>query len=216
MLHHSDDSPSWTISWFVLRLWTATLNLHPMVAFANGYQVSSIIDRAECSTGVFVTIAGPLAMLNSWYAKFGSYVYHQDWRSVRGYNSFFGVFETYYTAHIGNSASQNISWIASVKISALFFIGTLSSRLTDAGDFRIAFAAGTLLNYLSVFMASLSTTLWQLLLSQGLCTGLGNGLMFTPSLAVVSTYFKRRRALAFGITATGSATAGLKFPSMAR
>ncbi|KAI1017156.1 hypothetical protein LB505_001953, partial [Fusarium chuoi] len=85
--------------------------------------------------------------------------------------------------------------------------GTLSSRLTDAGDFRIAFAAGTLLNYLSVFMASLSTTLWQLLLSQGLCTGLGNGLMFTPSLAVVSTYFKRRRALAFGITATGSATA---------
>lgn len=65
-------------------------------------------------------------------------------------------------------------------------------------------------------MTSLSTTFWQLLLAQGLCTGLGNGLMFTPSLAVVSTYFKRRRALAFGITATGSATGGLIFPSMAR
>nr|RBQ99791.1 hypothetical protein FVER53263_09310 [Fusarium verticillioides] len=143
-------------------------------------------------------IAGHIVMLNSW-----------------GYNSSFGVFQTYYTAHLDNSASQ-ISWIGSVQISALFFMGALSGRLTDAGYFRTTFAAGTLLTCLGVFMTSLSTTFWQLLLSQGLCTGLGNGLMFTPSLAVVSTYFKRRRALAFGITATGSATGGLIFPSMAR
>ncbi|KAF5544474.1 transporter MCH4 [Fusarium mexicanum] len=143
-------------------------------------------------------IAGHIVMLNSW-----------------GYNSSFGVFQTYYAAHLDNPASQ-ISWIGSVQISALFFIGTLSGRLTDAGYFRITFAVGTLLTCLGVFMTSLSTTFWQLLLSQGLCTGLGNGLMFTPSLAIVSTYFKRRRALAFGITATGSATGGLIFPSMAR
>ncbi|KAF4339684.1 transporter MCH4 [Fusarium beomiforme] len=143
-------------------------------------------------------IAGHIVMLNSW-----------------GYNSSFGVFQTYYTTHLDNPASQ-ISWIGSAQISALFFIGTLSGRLTDAGYFRITFAVGTLLTCLGVFMTSLSTTFWQLLLAQGLCTGLGNGLMFTPSLAVVSTYFKRRRALAFGITATGSATGGLIFPSMAR
>ncbi|CAG7556294.1 unnamed protein product [Fusarium equiseti] len=143
-------------------------------------------------------IAGHIMMLNSW-----------------GYNSSFGVFQTYYTTHLPNPASQ-ISWIGSVQISALFFIGTFAGRLTDAGYFRATFAAGTFLTLLGVFMTSLSTTFWQLLLAQGLCTGLGNGLMFTPSLAVVSTYFKRRRALAFGITATGSATGGLIFPSMAR
>ncbi|KAF5564917.1 monocarboxylate transporter 4 [Fusarium phyllophilum] len=143
-------------------------------------------------------VAGHIVMLNSW-----------------GYNSSFGVFQTYYTAHLDNSASQ-ISWIGSVQISALFFTGTLSGHLTDTGYFRITFAAGALLTCLGVFMTSLSTTFWQLLLSQGLCTGLGNGLMFTPSLAVVSTYFKQRKALAFGITATGSATGGLIFPSMAR
>ncbi|KAF4944383.1 hypothetical protein FSARC_14690 [Fusarium sarcochroum] len=134
-------------------------------------------------------------MLNSW-----------------GYNSSFGVFQTYYTTHLDSPASQ-ISWIGSVQISTLFFIGTLAGRLTDAGYFRVTFAAGTILTCLGVFMTSLSTTFWQLLLAQGLCTGLGNGLMFTPSLAVVSTYFKRRRALAFGITVTGSATGGLIFPS---
>lgn len=135
--------------------------------------------------------------------------------SARGYNSSFGVFQTYYTAHLDNPASQ-IAWIGSVQVSVIFFVGAFAGRLTDAGHFHITFAVGTLLTCLGVFMTSLSTVYWQILLSQGICTGLGNGLLFTPALAVVSTYFKRRRALAFGITATGSASGGLIFPSMAR
>ncbi|RGP59002.1 transporter mch4 [Fusarium longipes] len=127
----------------------------------------------------------------------------------------FGVFQTYYTTHLPNPASQ-ISWIGAVQISALFFVGTFAGRLTDAGYFRATFAAGSVLTLLGVFMTSLSTTFPQLLLAQGLCTGFGNGFMFTPSLAVVSTYFKKRRALAFGIVSTGSSTGGLIFPSMAR
>ncbi|RSL87639.1 hypothetical protein CEP51_002116 [Fusarium floridanum] len=115
----------------------------------------------------------------------------------------------------GYNTSQ-IAWIGSVQVSVLFFVGAFAGRLTDAGHFHITFAVGTFFTCLGVFMTSLSTVYWQILLSQGICTGLGNGLLFTPALAVVSTYFKRRRALAFGITATGSASGGLIFPSMAR
>lgn len=125
------------------------------------------------------------------------------------------MFQTYCTAHLDNPASQ-IAWIGSVQVSALFFVGAFAGRLTDADHFHITLAVGTLLTCLGVFMASLSTIYWHTLLSQGICTGLGNGLLFTPALAVVSTYFKRRRALTFGITATGSASGGLIFPSMAR
>ncbi|RTE81573.1 hypothetical protein BHE90_003857 [Fusarium euwallaceae] len=128
-------------------------------------------------------IAGHFVMMNSW-----------------GYNSSFGVFQTYYTAHLDNPASQ-IAWIGSVQVSVLFFVGAFAGRLTDAGHFHITFAVGTFFTCLGVFMTSLSTVYWQILLSQGICTGL----LFTPALAMVSTYFKRRRALAFGITATGSA-----------
>lgn len=53
---------------------------------------------------------------------------------------------------------------------------------------------------------------WQLVLAQGICTGLGNGLLFCPSLSVLSTYFTSNRALAIGIGASGSATGGLVFP----
>ncbi|KAL8936823.1 MAG: hypothetical protein Q9216_004734 [Gyalolechia sp. 2 TL-2023] len=55
---------------------------------------------------------------------------------------------------------------------------------------------------------------WQLFLAQGICTGLGNGLIFCPALSVLSTYFSTRRALAIGIGASGSATGGLIFPAL--
>ncbi|KAL8694194.1 MAG: hypothetical protein Q9224_003618 [Gallowayella concinna] len=53
---------------------------------------------------------------------------------------------------------------------------------------------------------------WQLFLAQGICTGLGNGLLFCPTLSVLSTYFSSNRALALGVAASGSATGGLVFP----
>ena len=53
---------------------------------------------------------------------------------------------------------------------------------------------------------------WQLFLAQGICTGIGNGLLFCPTLTVLSTYFTTKRSLAIGIGASGSATGGLIFP----
>ena len=63
-------------------------------------------------------------------------------------------------------------------------------------------------------MASLSTKYWQLFLAQGVCCGLGNGSLFCPSLTILSTYFSKKRSLAIGIAAAGSATGGMIFPAM--
>jgi hypothetical protein len=123
-----------------------------------------------------------------------------------------------YIGHVCSNCKNrgDISWIGSLQVFLLFFLGTVAGRLTDAGKFRIVFCVGSVLTCLGIFMASISTTYWQYLLAQGICTGVGNGFLFTPALAIVGTYFKERRALAFGITATGTATGGLIFPTMAR
>ena len=63
-------------------------------------------------------------------------------------------------------------------------------------------------------MTSLSTKYWQLFLAQGICTGLGNGLLFCPTVSMVSTYFGRNKSLAISITASGTATGGIVFPSI--
>lgn len=125
-----------------------------------------------------------------------------------GYINSYGVFQTYYSTTLQLPPST-ISWIGSLQIFLLFFIGTWSGRATDAGFFRPVFITGCLLQLLGVFTVSFAYSYWQILLSQGLCTGIGNGLVFCPSFAILSGYFSRNRSLAIGIAASGSATGGV-------
>jgi MFS family permease len=69
---------------------------------------------------------------------------------------------------------------------------------------------------LGTFMTSLSSTYWQVLLAQGVCTGLGNGCLLTPMSMLVTSYFRRRLPLVMGIATYGSVTGGLIYPSMVR
>ncbi|KAA8645502.1 hypothetical protein EYZ11_005061 [Aspergillus tanneri] len=139
----------------------------------------------------------------------GHFVIFNTW----GYINSFGVFQTYYTETLGRSPSD-ISWVGSIQIFLLFFIGTFSGRATDAGYFKVTLTAGALLEVFSIFMTSLCTEYWQLFLAQGIGQGIGCGLMFCPTVALIATYFTTRRSIAIGIVASGSATGGLVFPAV--
>ena len=115
-----------------------------------------------------------------------------------------------------NRQPADISWIGSFEVFLLFFIGTFTGRLTDAGFFRPLYITGVLLVALGMFSTSFCSTYWQFFVAQGVCVGLGNGLLFCPCMAVTSTYFAKKRSLAFGLTAAGSTSGGLIFPSMVR
>lgn len=56
----------------------------------------------------------------------------------------------------------------------------------------------------------------QVMLSQGLAQGLGNGIIFCPTVSNLSTYFVRKRVLAISLMASGSATGGVVFPVIAQ
>ncbi|KAI9662543.1 MAG: hypothetical protein M1821_008710 [Bathelium mastoideum] len=143
-------------------------------------------------------IMGHLVIFNTW-----------------GYIASYGVFQTYYTTTLGHPPSD-ISWIGSVQIFLLFFIGTFSGRAVDAGLFHHVFVSGFVLQLIGVFMTSLATKYWQLFVAQGVCTGLANGLQFCSTMSLISTYFSKKRAFAMGVAATGSATGGLVFPAIVR
>ncbi|GIJ86484.1 hypothetical protein Asppvi_005373 [Aspergillus pseudoviridinutans] len=128
-----------------------------------------------------------------------------------GYITTFGMFQSYYEEILPQSAST-ISWIGSVQVFLLFFVATLSGRAADAGFFKLVWSVGAVLNLIGIFMTSLCTSYWQLFLAQGLCMGLGCGLMFCPVLSLMPSYFARHQSLAVGLAATGSATGGLIFP----
>lgn len=133
----------------------------------------------------------------------------------RGVINSFGVFQSYYVDFLQRPPSD-ISWIGSIGIFCLFLIGIFSGALTDAGFFYPTVICGTGLITLGSLATSASTTYWQILLAQGVCAGLGNGLLFCPALSVVSTYFSWKRSLAIGIAACGTSTGGVLFPLLAR
>ncbi|RDL33913.1 uncharacterized protein BP5553_08281 [Venustampulla echinocandica] len=148
--------------------------------------------------------------LLAWWQVFLSHlVIMNTW----GFINSFGVFQTYYVTALDRPPSD-ISWVGSMQVFLLFFVGTFTGRLTDAGYFRPVFVTGSILGVFGLFMASLSTTYWQLFLAQGVCCGLGNGFLFCPALSTLSTYFSKKRSLAIGIGAAGSATGGIVFPIM--
>ncbi|KAM5362717.1 hypothetical protein ACJZ2D_012379 [Fusarium nematophilum] len=145
-----------------------------------------------------VVLSGHLVIMNTW-----------------GLINSFGVFQPYYATTLSRPPSD-ISWIGSFEVFLLFFVGTFTGRMTDGGFFRHLFGLGFLLVVLGMFAVSFCKTYWQFFLAQGICMGLGNGCLFCPSMATISTYFEKRRALAMGLAAAGSATGGLVYPSMVR
>lgn len=130
-----------------------------------------------------------------------------------GYAAGFGVFQNHYEATLSQSPSD-ISWIGGSQVFCLLFISTLSGRATDAGMARQVVGVGGVLLVLGTFMTSLATEYWEIFLAQGLCTGIGQGLMWLPSVTLISTYFVRRRVFAVTAAATGTNTGGIIFPAM--
>jgi MFS family permease len=152
-------------------------------------------------------------------------VVFNTWGSVQT----FGAWQSYYSTHLPESASS-ISWVSfcfesqvkltekigSIQLCLLFFLGPIAGRALDGGYFRITFAAGLALQLVGIFCTSAATKYWQLLLSQGFCEGIGMGLQFAPSIALISTYFSRKRAIAFAMASSGSSTGGLVYPLIVR
>ncbi|KAI1631586.1 MFS general substrate transporter [Biscogniauxia mediterranea] len=127
----------------------------------------------------------------------------------------FGVFESTYTEML-RVAPSTVSWIGTVQIFTLLLVGTLSGRASDAGLVHEAVLAGTALLVLGMFMSSLAARYYQLFLAQGVCVGLGMGILYMPGLSVPSSYFQEKKSLAVAIIASGAGSGGLVYPAMAQ
>ena len=91
-------------------------------------------------------------------------------------------------------------------------MSSFSGRCADAGYGKHTVFVGSSLIVIGTFMTSLANSYWQILLTQGVCTGIGAGLLYMPAFAVISTYFKKRRVVALALAASGSGTGSIMFP----
>ncbi|KAF8515407.1 monocarboxylate permease [Hysterangium stoloniferum] len=129
----------------------------------------------------------------------------------------YGVFQSYYTkVLLTQSTSTTIALIGALQISLVYAGGPITGKLFDVYGLNILLPLGSLLVVLSLVLVSFckANQPYQFFLVQGVLSGIGNSLIFTPALAVMGHWFQKRRAYALGIVVAGSSLGGVVYPIM--
>ncbi|KAG1834840.1 major facilitator superfamily domain-containing protein [Suillus variegatus] len=133
------------------------------------------------------------------------------------YIASFGVYQDFYTGnYLTNETSTAISFIGSINTFLGTSVSLVSGTLYDRGYFYHLVVAGSLLQSFSLFMLSLAkpNQYYQIFLTQGLGSGIAVGLLYIPSLAIVSHYFRRKRTLVMAFVTMGSSLGAIIHPIM--
>lgn len=139
----------------------------------------------------------------------GFMIFFNTW----GITNTFAVFQTYYeSGDLFTASSSDISWIGSVQSFLLQLFGLIAGPIYDRGYLRLLLLTGSFLVVFGYMMLSLCTSYWQALLAQGFCVGIGGGLLFTPTVSLLPTWFTTHTGLAIGIAASGSSLGGIIYP----
>ncbi|KAL4965982.1 putative MFS monocarboxylate transporter [Aspergillus stella-maris] len=130
--------------------------------------------------------------------------------SMFGWANAFGVFQDYYQEHqLKDYSAFQISWIS---YDALHAWGIVAGKLYDNYGPTMLVYSGVFLHLFGMMMCSISTKYYQFILSQGVCTSIGDAALFTASLSTASTWFHKKRAFAFGVLLTGTSIGGVVMP----
>ncbi|KAL1979612.1 hypothetical protein VTN96DRAFT_5452 [Rasamsonia emersonii] len=130
-----------------------------------------------------------------------------------GFGNAFGVFQEYYEASLlSNESESNVSWLGSINIFLLFAGSLFTGPILDLFGPVIMFWLGSIATAFSMMMTSLCKEFWQFILAQGILLGLSMTLLVCPAVALVSQYFRKRRAVAVGVTVAGSSIGGVVWP----
>ncbi|QIW97691.1 hypothetical protein AMS68_003209 [Peltaster fructicola] len=117
----------------------------------------------------------------------------------------YGMFQSYYELeYLPASSPSDISWIATISVFLLICGGIASGPLFDWGYFKAMLITGAIIEIVAVFLLSLCTRYWQILLTQGVLLGIGDALLYIPGLALIGRSFKKRRQIALGLTTCGA------------
>ncbi|KAH9912458.1 major facilitator superfamily domain-containing protein [Fomitopsis serialis] len=156
--------------------------------------------------------AAPDGGARAWLQVLGGFfILFNSW----GIFNTYGAFQTYYEQELFPSSSASaISWIGSIQGFLLLLVGSLTGPIFDMGYTRVLMIVGSFLMVFSLMMTSLSTQYYEAFLALGVTFGLGSGCVFVPGVAIVSTYFNKRRGLAVGITTSGSSIGSVVYLSV--
>lgn len=167
---------------------------------SNSALENGISKEKETATTQVTSPSHELGLMGWLYILAGFLTFLTAWGSTTGV----GAFQDYYQRTLLSSYTPSaISWIGTVNATFLISIGTLAGPLFDRGYVKELMLLGSVLVVFGQMMLSLSTKYYQIMLTQGFCIGIGSGLIYVPTIAMITTQFTSKRAIAMGFITSG-------------
>ncbi|KAI9024567.1 major facilitator superfamily domain-containing protein [Hyaloraphidium curvatum] len=122
----------------------------------------------------------------------------------------YGVYaRTYYYDGVFPGANMfQISWAGSIASATQFLVGPFAGSLADRWGQRQTCLLGGAVLVAAFVLASFSTALWNLYLTQGFLYGVANGLVYFSTITAPQHWFSRKRGLAVGVAVAGGGVGG--------
>ncbi|KAJ6073403.1 hypothetical protein N7467_011488 [Penicillium canescens] len=149
-----------------------------------------------------------------WMTAFGSFCIIVATYGLLASN---GVFLTYWNAHqLSNYSKEKVGWITGVHLFLTLFLGALTGTLFDVYGSKILLLVGSLLYLSGIFVLGECFEYWHFMLSYGVMSGIGCGVISTVAFSVVPHWFDKKRGIANGIIIMGGSFGGIVFPLVLR
>ncbi|KAK3496614.1 MFS general substrate transporter [Neurospora hispaniola] len=145
-----------------------------------------------------------------WVVVFGVWLVNMHtWGLISSY----AIFLAYYlrSGSIIGASPLFFAFIGGLSTSMALLVSPLATYSIKTLGTRITLFIGAVFEAGSFIGASFSTHAWQLLLSQGVCFGLGMGFCFTATVGIVPQWFTKRRSFANALATGGSGFGGLTY-----
>ncbi|GFZ44734.1 hypothetical protein JCM24511_02459 [Saitozyma sp. JCM 24511] len=129
--------------------------------------------------------------------------------TTMGWGMNYGVFQQYYLEYVW--PDTNTAYLSIVGSSCAFFmniIAFISGRMGDRFGFKLVLYLSAFVSWLGLFLAGFSNEVWQLLLTQGIIAGIGQGMAMPLFMSLPSQWFYRRRGFASGVAIGGAGIGG--------
>ncbi|PYI08183.1 putative MFS monocarboxylate transporter [Aspergillus sclerotiicarbonarius CBS 121057] len=121
---------------------------------------------------------------------------------VWGFSLVSGLFQEYFSTHNDLDGGKGaLAMVGTTSTGILYLLSPVTFTLLTRYPYLQKYCAsvGLILSVGGSLFSSFATTVWELIATQGVMCGLGNGLVFSPTTLYLDQWFIRRKGLAYGI-----------------
>ncbi|SCU91598.1 LADA_0F10924g1_1 [Lachancea dasiensis] len=150
----------------------------------------------------------------AWLVVFGSFM---GLFPVFGLMNSLGAVESYISRNqLIHESSSVVSWIFSIYLSTTFLSCIFTGSYFDRNGGRGPLCLGTALFVSAILITANCTAVWQFVLAFSLLGGIASGILTTPLVSCIATWFIKKRAIASSLATIGGSVGGVVLPLMLR